>query len=84
MKKLIVIALAAVMSLGLFTACTRPDTGDEPTTTAFTTHSSTTTKATTVATTKATTTAMPTLPTDTLDSTGPSATGKIPGMDRMR
>lgn len=78
MKKLIVFALAAVMSLGLFTACTRPDTGDEPTTT--TTQSSTTTKATTTATTQATTTAMPTLPTDTLDSTGPSESGKMPKM----
>ena len=86
MKKLIVFALAAVLSLGVFTACTRPDTGDEPTTTATTTQSATTTKATTTASTAATT-AAPTLPDDTLDSTGPSVEGKLPKMPpfpRMR
>lgn len=77
MKKLVIFALVAVLSMGALTACRRPDTGDDPTTKGTTTKSTT---APTTATTQATTTAMPTLPTDTLDSTGPSESAKMPGM----
>ena len=83
MKKLVVFALVAVLSLGVFTACTRPDTGEEPTTKETTTVS-TTTKPTTAATTTVPTTMAPTAPSDTLDSTGPSQQPKMPKLPRMR
>lgn len=82
MKKMMTFALAAFMALGMFTACSGSGT-DTTTTTASTTTASTTTKATTTATTAATTvvtTTMPSLPNDTLDSTGPSEKPKMPMM----
>ena len=86
MKKMATFALAALMALGMFTACSGMNSGNDSTTTASTTTASTTTKATTTATTATTTvvtTAMPTLPDDTLDSTGPSEQAKMPKMPRM-
>lgn len=81
MKKLITFVLVAVVALGVFTACRAPQ---EENSTSSTTATTTTTTATTTGTT-APTTAPTVKPTDgTLDSTGPSESGKMPQMPRMR
>lgn len=75
MKKFLAFALIAVMAVSVFTACRRP--ADDATTGSTTASTVVTTVPTTAPTTA--TTVMPTLPGDTLDSTGPStaATGKM-------